>query len=134
LQPLYNLAEREFEKDLQGLCVKENIGVISYFSLAAGFLTGKYRHLKDVEGKARAGRVEKYMNDRGMKILSALDQVAEQHKSTPARVALAWLMTRPSVVSPIVSATNLDQLDDILRSTDLSLNTKDIELLNAASI
>jgi Predicted oxidoreductases (related to aryl-alcohol dehydrogenases) len=133
LQPLYNLAEREFEKDLQALCVKENLGVISYFSLASGFLTGKYRSNEDLKGKTRGGRVEKYMNERGMKILSALDQVADQHKSTQARVALAWLMTRPSVVSPIVSATNLDQLDDILRATDLSLNSKDIELLNSAS-
>jgi aryl-alcohol dehydrogenase-like predicted oxidoreductase len=134
LQPLYNLCERaDFEKSLQKLCVQEGIGVISYFSLAAGFLTGKYRSPADLVNKARAGRVEKYMNDRGMKILNTLEDVSARHHSTPARVALAWLMQRPSIVSPIASATNLDQLHDILKSTELSLSSDDMEQLNLVS-
>ncbi|HSV14346.1 MAG TPA: aldo/keto reductase, partial [Tepidisphaeraceae bacterium] len=107
--------------------------VIPYFSLAAGFLTGKYRSATDAEGKARAPRVMKYLNDRGFAVLAALDDVARDLKSTPARVALGWLMARPSITAAIASATNLDQLKDLLASTELKLDASYIDRLNRAS-
>jgi aryl-alcohol dehydrogenase-like predicted oxidoreductase len=133
LQPNYSLIEREYENNLEPLCEKEGLGVINYFPLAAGFLTGKYRSESDATGKARARNVTKYLNERGFKILSALDQVAKKFNATPARVSLAWLLARPSVTAPIVSATNLDQLKDLVASVDLALDRKSIELLNRAS-
>lgn len=134
LQPLYNLYERtEFEEKLEPLCLEKNIGVISYFSLASGFLTGKYRSEADLSKSPRGGRVKKYLNDRGFSILDALDSVAKQYGSTPARVSLAWLIARPSVTAPIASATSLEQLDDLIESTKLELDDSSIELLNQAS-
>jgi aryl-alcohol dehydrogenase-like predicted oxidoreductase len=134
LQPNYSLIERaEYETNLEPLCEKEGLGVINYFPLAAGFLTGKYRSESDTTGKARARSVAKYLNERGFRILSALDQVAKKFNATPARVSLAWLLARPSVTAPIVSATNLDQLKDLVASVDLVLDRESIELLNRAS-
>jgi aryl-alcohol dehydrogenase-like predicted oxidoreductase len=134
LQPNYSLVERaEYENNLLPLCEKEGLGVISYFPLAAGFLTGKYRSEKDVEGKPRARNVAKYLNERGFKILAALDQVAKKYGATPARVSLAWVQSRPGITAPIVSATNLDQLKDLIASVDLALDAKSVELLNQAS-
>lgn len=134
LQPLYNLYERaEYENKLEPVCIENGLGVIPYFSLASGFLTGKYRSEADFSKSERGPRVKKYLNERGFRILAALDEVARQHKATPAQVALAWLMARPSVTAPIASATNLKQLDDLLEATQLELDPASIEALNQAS-
>jgi len=134
LQPNYSLIERtEYESTLEPVCEKEGLGVINYFPLAGGFLTGKYRSEKDVAGKARARNVTKHLNERGFKILAALDQVAKKYNATPARISLAWLLARPSITAPIVSATNLEQLNDLVSSVDLALDRESIEFLNKAS-
>lgn len=134
LQPNYSLLERaEYEDNLEPLCVKEGLGVINYFPLGGGFLTGKYRSESDVAGRARARNVTKYLNERGFKILKALDQVAKKYDANPARVSLAWAMSRPSITSPIVSSTNLVQLNDLMSSVELSLDKDSVELLNQAS-
>lgn len=134
LQPLYNLYDRaEYENELEPICRERGLGVITYFSLASGFLTGKYRSEKDVEKSARSEFVRKYLNERGFRILKALDQVAEQLKSKPAVVALAWLMARPSVTAPIASATSTEQLNDLIEATGLQLDQSSMELLNKAS-
>jgi len=134
LQPNYSLCERPgYEAELEPLCQKEGIGVINYFPLASGFLSGKYRSESDVEKSSRARMVKKYLNERGFKILQALDQVSKEYNATPARVSLAWLFARPSVTAPIVSATNLEQLNDLIASVELKLDRPSIELLNQAS-
>jgi aryl-alcohol dehydrogenase-like predicted oxidoreductase len=134
LQPHYNLYEREgFETKLAPLCLRENIGVIPYFSLASGFLAGKYRSEADLANRARAGFVKKYLNERGFKILAALDQVAKTHGSTPTCVALAWLLAQPAVTAPIASATNLDQLQEVVSAVYLKLDPASLETLNQAS-
>ncbi len=134
LQPNYNLAEREeFESKLEGICRENNLGVIPYFSLASGFLTGKYRSEKDLAKSARKDFVKKYVNEHGFRILAALDEVAERTHSTPAAVALAWLMARPSITAPIASATTLEQLKVLIAATQLELEQSSIELLNQAS-
>ena len=134
LQPLYNLCERsQFEAELEPLCLRENVAVIPYFSLASGFLTGKYRSEQDLSKSARGGRVQKYLNERGLRILKALDAVADKHDSTPAKVSLAWLLARPSITAPIASATNLDQLQELIDATQLELDEESIGLLNEAS-
>ena len=134
LQPHYNLYERaSFESELQSLCVRENLGVITYFSLAAGFLTGKYRSEADFKKSARGPGMKKFMNPRGMKILDALDEVSTHYSATPVQIALAWLIMRPGITAPIASATNPDQLREILRSTELRLDTESIAALDRAS-
>jgi len=134
LQPLYNLYDRaDYEDGLEPLCARENVGVIPYYSLAAGFLTGKYRSGADLAQSARGGTVKKYLNERGFRILTALDEVAAQYDSTPARVALAWVSARPSITAPIASATSLDQLNDLIEATKLRLAPEAIEALNRAS-
>jgi aryl-alcohol dehydrogenase-like predicted oxidoreductase len=134
LQPLYNLYDRaEFETELAPVCLRENIGVIPYFSLASGFLTGKYRSEADLAKSARGSVVKKYLNERGFRILDALDRVAKTHGATPAQVALAWLLAQPSVTAPIASATNLDQLHELLRAADLRLDPASLERLTQAS-
>ena len=134
LQPLYNLYDRAaYEDELEPLCRKEKIGVIPYFSLASGFLSGKYRSAQDLSDRARKGMVGKYMNDRGMRILKALDEVASAKKSTQASVALAWLMAQPTVTAPLVSATTLEQWNDIVQATQLQLTASQMEQLNQAS-
>ena len=134
LQPHYNLYERaEFEAELAPLCLRENIGVIPYFSLASGFLAGKYRSEADLAKSARRTLVKKYLNERGFQILGALDQVAKTHGSTPTRVTLAWLLAQPSITAPIASATNLDQLHELLSAADLKLDPESLEKLNRAS-
>jgi aryl-alcohol dehydrogenase-like predicted oxidoreductase len=134
LQPLYNLYDRaEYEAKLEPLCEREGLGVIPYFSLASGFLTGKYRSEKDLAKSARGQMVKKYLNDRGFRILDALDRVAKQYNSTPARVSLAWLIARPSITAPIASATNLEQLNDLVEATKLQLDDSSIAELNRAS-
>ena len=134
LQPHYNLYERaEFEAELAPLCLRESIGVIPYFSLASGFLAGKYRSEADLANSARGTFVKKYLNERGFRILGALEQVAKTHDSTPTRVALAWLLAQPSVTAPIASVTNLDQLDELLGAADLKLDPEALQKLSQAS-
>jgi aryl-alcohol dehydrogenase-like predicted oxidoreductase len=134
LQPDYNLYDRaDYENNLEPICLANGLGVISYFSLASGFLTGKYRSEADLSKSQRGGRVKKYLNERGFRILKALDEVAVQYNSTPARVALAWLMARPSITAPIASATSLEQLKDLIEATKLQLDKSSIEALNRAS-
>jgi aryl-alcohol dehydrogenase-like predicted oxidoreductase len=135
LQPLYNLANRKiFETEYEPICKQERLGVITYYSLAAGFLTGKYRSADDAAKSAtRGGRVKQYINDRGLAILQALDAVAARHAATPAQIALAWLIARPSVTAPIVSATSLKQLAEILKAAELKLAADDIVALDKAS-
>jgi aryl-alcohol dehydrogenase-like predicted oxidoreductase len=134
LQPHYNLVEREqYESTLEPLCLQKGLGVIPYFSLAAGFLTGKYRSEADLAKSPRGQGAKKYLNDRGMRILAALDQVAERFRSTPGKVALAWLLARPSITAPIASATSVKQLDDLIDAMRLRLDNAAIESLNQAS-
>jgi len=134
LQPLYNLYDRAvYEDQLEPLCVEEGVGVIPYYSLAAGFLSGKYRSEDDLSKSARGGTVKKYLNERGFRILDALDQVAARYDSIPARVALAWVIARPSITAPIASATSLAQLNDLIESTKLQLDQEAIALLDRAS-
>ncbi|MGV3704329.1 MAG: aldo/keto reductase [Arcticibacter sp.] len=133
-QPEYNLVERaDFEKQYLPLVQEYGIGVISYFSLAAGFLTGKYRSEADLYKSPRGARVKKYLNDKGTAILQTLDQIATRHQATPAQVALAWLIAQPGITAPIVSATSLEQLRDITRAAYLNLDKGDLEELNAVS-
>jgi len=134
LQPLYNLVDRDtFEGPLQELCMRERIGVITYFSLAAGFLTGKYRSEADFGKSARGPGMKKYMTPRGMRILDALDTVAARRGATPAQVALAWLVQRPGVTAPIASATSVAQLDELIAGVQLGLEADDTAALDAAS-
>ena len=134
LQPQYSLMERtEFEGPLEQLCLKEKIGVIGYYSLASGFLTGKYRSPADAGNQARAPRVAKYLNEAGFKVLAALDAVAARYNAKPGQIALAWLIARPSVTAPIVSATNLDQLADLVAVPNIKLDTAAIAEIDAAS-
>ena len=134
LQPHYNLCERaDYETKLEPVCLTHGLGVISYFSLAKGFLTGKYRAADDLSKSVRGQGVKAYLNERGFRILDALDQIAKEHRSTPARVALAWLIARPSVTAPIASATNLTQMTDLIEATKLELGPPAIERLNQES-
>jgi aryl-alcohol dehydrogenase-like predicted oxidoreductase len=134
LQPEYNLADRQgFESGLAELCAREEIGVITYFSLAKGFLSGKYRGEKDLAGSSRADGVKAYLNPRGFRILDALEKVAASHKAKPAEVALAWVMAKPGVTAPIASATSVEQTDSLIRATELSLTKADMAALNKAS-
>lgn len=133
LQPLYNLVERgEYEGALQDICVAENIGVINYYALAAGFLTGKYRSEADAAG-ARGGSVRGYCNEKGFGVLAALDRAAARFDATPAQVALAWVMTRPAIAAPIASATKLTQLDDLAAAAVLRLDDEALADLEKAS-
>ena len=134
LQPLYNLYDRaEYEETLEPICIGQNLGVINYYSLASGFLTGKYRSEKNLGKSPRGQKVRNYMNERGFRILAALDQVAARYHSTPASVALAWQIARPSITAPIASATSLEQLNELIEATKLELDEASIELLNQAS-
>lgn len=134
LQPCYNLYDRsEYETSLELLCRKEGLGVIAYYSLASGFLTGKYRSKEDLSKSVRGETVRKYLNERGFRILDALDETARRHGSNPARVALAWLIARPGVTAPIASATTPEQVDDLVEATKLELDVSSIERLDRAS-
>jgi len=134
LQPQYSLVERgEFEGPLEDLCLREKIGVIGFYSLASGFLTGKYRSRADMEGRLRGGRVEKYLNDYGFGVIAALDDVAKRYNAKPGQIAMAWLMARPSVTAPIASATNLEQLAELTASVDIKLDAAAIQQIDAAS-
>jgi aryl-alcohol dehydrogenase-like predicted oxidoreductase len=115
------------------VCIENALGVLSYFSLASGFLAGKYRSVADVANKARGDFVKKYLNERGLRILDALDQVAQRLHATPAQVALAWLMARRTVTAPIASATSLAQLKELIGAIKLKLDEASMGLLNRAS-
>jgi aryl-alcohol dehydrogenase-like predicted oxidoreductase len=133
LQPWYNLYDRfDFEGPLADLCQRENIGVIPYFGLASGFLTGKYRTAKDLEGKPRGYRVKDMLNERGLRILKALDTVAAETGATPAQISLAWLVAR-GVTAPIASATTVEQFKELLGSITVKLSPDAVKLLNDAS-
>jgi aryl-alcohol dehydrogenase-like predicted oxidoreductase len=134
LQPHYNLYERAaYESTLEPLALQEKLGVIPYYSLASGFLTGKYRSQDDLKKSQRGQSTKKYLNDRGFRILQALDQVAERYQAKPAQVALAWLMARPSITAPIASATSVEQLNELAQATQLALDRESMEKLNKAS-
>lgn len=131
LQPHYNLLVRDqYEGALEDLCLKEGLGVIPYFALASGFLTGKYRSEADLGKSARGGGMKKHFNERGLKILAALDSVSKAHNATPAQVALAWLMARPSVTAPIASATSVAQLKELAPAACLKLTAEDTKALD----
>jgi len=135
LQPNYNLYDRaDYEKRLEPLCRERGLGVIPYFSLASGFLTGKYRSEKDLANRARAGMVRNYLNERGFRILHALDMVSAKTGAGPATVALAWLIARPGITAPIASATRVEQLGELVEGTRLELDAASIELLDLASV
>ena len=134
VQPLYNLYDRQpFEGDLEALCLREGIGVIPYYALGAGFLTGKYRSETDLGQSPRGRSVGKYLNERGMRILGALDRVSTALGATPGQVALAWLMARPSVTAAIASATSVKQFAELVKATELKLDSDSIEALDKAS-
>ena len=135
LQPEYNLVSRHgYEAELEPLARRENLGVISYYGLASGFLSGKYRSAADLaKSTTRGGGVKKYLNPRGLGVLAALDDVAAAHSATPAQVALAWLMARPGISAPIASATRVEQLDELIGALTLSLTTHEIAALDLSS-
>ena len=134
LQPHYNLYAREkYESQYEPLALGHGLGVFTYFSLESGFLTGKYKTKEDLKKSPRGGDMDKYFDARGLKILNALDEISKQNDTTPASVALAWLIQRPSVTAPIVSATSLNQLDAIIQAPDLNLNSDAIRFLNGSS-
>jgi aryl-alcohol dehydrogenase-like predicted oxidoreductase len=134
LQPHYNLYERaEYERDLEPLVLKESLGVIPYYSLASGFLTGKYRSEADLGKSPRGGGMKSRLNPRGLSILAALDAVSARLKANPAQVALAWLMARPGITAPIASATSIEQLADLVAAAHLKLDAEAIRKLDAAS-
>jgi aryl-alcohol dehydrogenase-like predicted oxidoreductase len=133
-QPEYNLYDRaSYEGPLRELCIAEGLGVITYFSLASGFLSGKYRSKADLAKSTRGELVAKYLDDRGLRILSALDSVARERDVTQAEVALAWLMARDGVTAPIASATTPDQLESLIRATALKLSSEEVTCLTSAS-
>lgn len=135
LQTHYNLYDRAgYETELEAFCLKNEIGVTSYFSLARGFLSGKYRREADfAKSQARGGEMANYLNERGLRILAALDAVAAARNATPAQVAIAWLIARPGLVAPIASATSVEQLQDLIKATELNLGSGEIEQLTKAS-
>jgi aryl-alcohol dehydrogenase-like predicted oxidoreductase len=134
LQPQYNLMERkDYEAELGPLCRQEGIGVIPYYSLASGFLTGKYRSKDDAKKSARGSGATKYLDERGVRVLTALDEIAGERGATVAQVALAWLLAKPELTAPIASATSLSQLDELLGAVRLLLSEADVTRLDAAS-
>jgi len=134
LQPKYNLSDRsEYEVELEPLCRREEIGVIPYYGLASGFLTGKYRSEADFGKSVRGGRMAAYLDDRGRRILAALDEVSVRRNATPAQIALAWLMARPGITAPIASATSVEQIRDLVQATKVHLTEDDIRELDQAS-
>lgn len=135
VQPEYNLVSRkDYEKELEPLIRRENLGVINYYALASGFLTGKYRDAADLaKSSARGGAVKKYLNPQGLQVLAALDAVAAAHQASPVQVALAWLIARPGITAPIASATSVTQLHELLGATSLQLSDNEIAQLDLAS-
>jgi aryl-alcohol dehydrogenase-like predicted oxidoreductase len=133
LQPHYNLMERDYETELAVVCAEHGLACLPYFSLARGFLTGKYRADGPEIQSPRAGGVrDLYMNDKGFAVLDALDEIAAAHEAPVASVALAWLLAKPTVLAPIASATTLDQLQELIASTRLQLSAEELALLDSA--
>lgn len=135
LQPLYNLYDRKvYEEALEPLCLERGVGVINFYALAAGFLTGKYRTAEDAsKSKRGASTTSKYLNPRGLRILDALDAAAQEHGATPGQIAIAWQIARPSITAPIASATSLEQLEELRKAATLKLDAQTIARLDAAS-
>ena len=134
LQPLYNLVERPaYEAELEPVCVQHGLGVINFFALARGFLSGKYRSDADLNKSPRGQGVKQYLNERGLRVLAALDAVAQRLDATPAQVALAWQIARPSITAPIASATSIAQLDELVAAARLTLDADAIRSVDAAS-
>ena len=134
LQPEYNLYKREaYEKEMEQVVLDHGLGVINYYALASGFLSGKYRSEADLNKSQRGGGIKNYLNERGFKILKALDEVSEQYNASQASIALAWLIARHSVTAPIASVTSMEQLDDLVKAASLKLNMEDIAILDEAS-
>jgi len=134
LQPQYSLVERtEFEGPLEDLVLKEKLGVIGYYSLASGFLSGKYRSKADAQGTARGSRVEKYLDDYGLCVIKVLDEIAHRYEAKPGQIAIAWLIARPSVTAPIVSATNLEQLAELVEAVEIELDAESISRIDEVS-
>jgi aryl-alcohol dehydrogenase-like predicted oxidoreductase len=134
LQPLYNLyARADYEERLMPICLGRHLGVIPYYGLASGFLTGKYRSAADLAKSPRGAAVKKYLDERGMRILDALDRIARVKQATPAQLALAWLMARPGITAPIASATSVAQLEELMGSVRITMDPESIEVLDRAS-
>ncbi|HEV7396768.1 MAG TPA: aldo/keto reductase [Pyrinomonadaceae bacterium] len=134
IQPHYNLYDREpYEATIEPLCMEKELGVLPYYALASGFLTGKYRSEADLSKSPRGKDNQKFLNERGYRILEALDEVAAEHDSTPAEVSIAWLASRPCISAPIASATNVEQLNELIAATQLQLKPEAVERLNEAS-
>jgi aryl-alcohol dehydrogenase-like predicted oxidoreductase len=134
LQPAYNLYDRgDFDGPLRDLCIANRIGVISYYGLAKGFLSGKYRSEADLGKSPRGGGIRSYLNKRGIRILASLDAVAARHSAKPAEVALAWIMARPGITAPIASATSIEQVESLIRAASLQLTGADKDQLDTAS-
>jgi len=135
VQPPYNLYDRRaFEDELQPLVEREGLGVISYYGLAAGFLTGKYRSQDDLAKSTRGGGVSRYLDTRGFRILGVLDEVSDAMSATPAQVALAWLMHKPAITAPIASATSVEQFEELAKAAELKLDPATLATLDAASV
>lgn len=133
VQPEYNLYDRQgFEEKIEGVCAKHGLSAIPYYSLASGFLSGKYRSEKEIEGRPRAGTLKRYFNERGTRVLAALDAAAKELHATPAQISLAWLMRRPAIAAPIASATTVEQLQELTRAVNLSLPRSVVKLLEEA--
>ncbi|UYQ95126.1 aldo/keto reductase [Chitinophaga horti] len=134
LQPQYNLYEREgFEKAFEPLCQQYGLSVIPYYSLASGFLTGKYRTEQDLNKSVRGQGLKKYLDDRGLRILEALDSVAAQYSASPAQIALAWLNAKTTIAAPIASATSVEQLEELTKAADIRLDDLAVQQLDEAS-
>jgi aryl-alcohol dehydrogenase-like predicted oxidoreductase len=134
MQPNYNLLDRaDFEQRMRDVCIENDVGVISYFSLASGFLTGKYRAESDLARGPRGQMVKKYLNERGSRVLGALDAVAKDKGATPGRVAIAWLLAQPGITAPIASATSIPQLEDLFEAAKLALDPASLKRLDEAS-
>lgn len=135
LQPEYNLYDREyFEQSYQSLCIEHGISVISYYSLASGFLSGKYRTEADLGKSQRGGGIKKYLNERGFRILKALDEIAEKYNTTQASIAIAWLLAQPTIAAPIASATSSEQLQSLMQAAAITLDSDALSVLNTASV
>jgi len=135
LQPEYNLYNRKkFEQEYEPICREKGLGVLNYYALASGFLTGKYRSEEDVNKSARGGgHIKNYLNERGLRILNALDEVAKRYNATPASISIAWLLAKPVITAPIASATSVQQLDDLIKATQVNLDADAVALLDKAS-
>ena len=133
LQPLYNLLERDFERDLRGLCIDRDLGVITFFGLARGYLTGKYRSIDDLSKSRRGSGVRAYMEGTGPRLLAVMDAIAADRGTSLAAIALAWLMARPGVTAPIASATSVDQLAESMAAMELALSAEEMRRLDDQS-